>query len=192
MQQIQGTALLVKANGISISYDNTGSGEIPVIFIHGFPYDRTMWDPQVSALHQRYRLITYDIRGFGKTEAGAEEASISLYADDLIAFMDILEIKKAIVCGLSMGGYILLNAVNRYPERFAGLVFCDTQCNADTPEGKEKRFLSIQKIESGGLSEYVDGLMKAVFAESTFVNNKEVTESIRKTMLATSPQAIIS
>ena len=130
---------MISVNGATICYDDFGTGALPVIFLHGFPFDKSSWQPQMEFLRNTYRVIALDIRGFGKSTSGNETKSMSLFADDLIKFMDGLEIDKAIVCGLSMGGFILLNAANRFPERFKALVLCDTQCIADSPEAKEKR-----------------------------------------------------
>jgi 3-oxoadipate enol-lactonase len=124
--------LYVDINGITICYDDFGKGLLPIIFIHGFPFDKSSWQPQLDFLRQTHRVIAYDIRGFGNSTSGKEKESIRLFADDLIQFMDALEIDKAIVCGLSMGGYILLNAAFRYPERFEAIVLSDTQCIADS------------------------------------------------------------
>ena len=160
MDVISGSEINIKIGDATICYDDFGTSEIPIIFIHGFPFNKETWQPQVEFLRARHRVIAYDIRGFGKSTSGKEESSIGLFADDLIDFMDALQIKKAIVCGLSMGGYILLNAAHRYPERFEGLVLCDTQCNPDTAEGREKRFDSIKKIEAEGLGDYADASVK--------------------------------
>src|SRR5436190_14766841 len=113
--QITGKDISITINGITISYDDLGVGQVPIIFIHGFPFDKSSWQPQVEHLKSSHRVIAYDIRGFGKSTSDTETASITLFADDLIEFMDALEINKAILCGLSMGGYIVLNAVRRYP-----------------------------------------------------------------------------
>jgi pimeloyl-ACP methyl ester carboxylesterase len=143
-------------NGTTLCYDDCGDSEIPILFIHGFPFDKSCWDPQMSFLKRNHRVIQYDIRGFGKSEAGTDEASMTLYADDLILFMDLLGIQKAIVCGISMGGYILMNAVHRFPERFKALVLCDTQCIADSPEARLKRDENIRLIEEGKLLEFAN------------------------------------
>ena len=111
--------------------------------------------------------ISYDIRGFGKSTAGAEKFSIGLFADDLIGLMDALQIDKAVVCGLSMGGYILLNAVNRYPERFEAIILSDTQCIADSPEAKVKRYKTIQQIEAGGLNDFAEAFVKNIFCQDS-------------------------
>ncbi|MBK8586022.1 MAG: alpha/beta fold hydrolase [Bacteroidetes bacterium] len=190
MDVISGSEINIKIGDATICYDDFGTSEIPIIFIHGFPFNKETWQPQVEFLRARHRVIAYDIRGFGKSTSGKEESSIGLFADDLIDFMDALQIKKAIVCGLSMGGYILLNAAHRYPERFEGLVLCDTQCNPDTAEGREKRFDSIKKIEAEGLGDYADASVKNLFCKNTFDTNKKLVSDIHETILTTSPSAI--
>jgi len=192
MDVISGSEINIKIGDATICYDDFGTSEIPIIFIHGFPFNKETWHPQVEFLRARHRVIAFDIRGFGKSTSGKEEASIGLFADDLIDFMDALQIKKAIVCGLSMGGYILLNAAHRYPERFEGLVLCDTQCNPDTAEGREKRFESIKKIEAEGLGDYADTSVKNLFCKNTFDNNKKLVSDIHETILTTAPSAITS
>lgn len=185
-----GSNLILTANGISVAYSDYGDGAIPIIFIHGFPFNKNMWQPQIEELSKSHRVIAYDIRGYGVTSAPNEEFSITLFADDLLHLMDILMIDKAVICGLSMGGYIALNAMQRYSNRFAGLILCDTQCSADTTEGKEKRYNSIKDIESNGTSGFIDGMIKNLFAESTYSNNPALVEEVRSMMLASSPESI--
>ena len=84
-----GTNLQIKINDISISYNDLGEGDMPIIFIHGFPFDKSMWQLQMEFLKSSHRVITYDIRGYGKSTLGSEKASIDLFADDLIEFMNI-------------------------------------------------------------------------------------------------------
>ena len=191
MELIRGTDIYIKVNNVRVCYNDSGDSEIPILFIHGFPFNKDSWQPQVDFLRERHRVITYDIRGFGKSELG-DETSIIQCADDLIGLMDALEIPKAIVCGLSMGGYILMNAVHRYPDRFEGLILADTQCNADTPEGKEKRYQSIEKINADGTQEYADASLKNLFCKNTFENNSELVSSIRNVITSTPSKSITS
>ena len=184
--------LIVKANGISVCYDESGSCLTPLIFIHGFPFDKTMWHPQMMALAKSTHVICYDIRGFGKSTADNETTSINLFADDLIKFMDILQIDKAIICGLSMGGYIALDALYRYNNRFAGIILCDTQCVADTTETKTKRYETIRQIEKNGLNDFAKAFVKNVFCESTFNTNFTLLETITQTILHTQKKTVLS
>ena len=135
----KGYNLSTTVNNFNLSYDDIGEGSIPIIFLHGYPFDKTMWEIQIDDLKSTNRLIACDIRGFGKSTDEKSSLSIDLFGDDLIAFMDQLNINKAIVCGLSMGGFIALNAYKRFPDRLEALILCDTQCIADTTDVKKKR-----------------------------------------------------
>lgn len=181
---------LIYLNGVSVCYDDLGTGEIPVIFVHGFPFNKSSWQPQLEFLSQTQRVIAYDIRGFGKSSAGDETPTISLFASDLIRLMDALEIPKAIVCGLSMGGYILLNAVSQSPERFKAIILSDTQCIADTPDVKAKRYKTISQINEEGLVNFTEGFLKNAFSEETHLTKKELVENIRTVMLSNSVKSV--
>jgi 3-oxoadipate enol-lactonase len=187
----KGTDISIKIDDIIINYNDLGEGKLPLLFVHGFPFDKSSWQLQVDHLQSTHRVIAYDIRGFGKSTADNERVSVSLLADDLIKFMDALQIPKAIVCGLSMGGYIVLNALNRYPKRFAALILSDTQCIADTPEAKEKRYKNIQLIESGGIAEYTETSIKNLFCVESFNTKKEEIAHIKNVMLSTSPKTLV-
>jgi 3-oxoadipate enol-lactonase len=186
----KGTDISIKIDDIIVSYDDLGEGTLPILFIHGFPFDKSSWYLQTDHLQGFHRVLAYDIRGFGKSTTNDEKISISLLADDLINFMDALQVQKAIVCGLSMGGYILLNALNRYPKRFAAIILSDTQCVADTPEGRANRHKNIQLIESGGLTEYTEASIKNLFCSESFTTKKIEIEYIKNIMLATSPKTL--
>ncbi len=185
-----GTDINIKVADITVNYSDLGKNKLPIIFIHGFPFDKSSWQPQIDYLSQFERIITYDIRGFGKSTRNQEKITIELLADDLIRFMDALQLPKAIVCGLSMGGYILLNALNRYPERFAAIILSDTQCIADSAEAKEKRKKNIQLVEAGGIAEYTENTIKNLFYQDSFTSKKSEVDAIRKVMLATPPELI--
>lgn len=182
----------VHVNGVNICYNDSGNGHLPVIFIHGFPFDKFMWKPQVDFFKKTHRVITYDIRGFGNSSANDDKPSMSLFADDLVKLMDALQISKAVVCGLSMGGYIVLNAVNRYPERFEAIILCDTQCIADSAEGKEKRNQAIAHVIANGLNDFTEGFVKNIFYKTTFEVKAELVEEIKNKILTTPTFTITS
>ncbi len=186
----QGKNININLKGVTICCDDFGSGEIPIIFIHGFPFDKSSWLPQIEFLKHTHRVLAYDIRGFGKSTAGEENMSISIFADDLVELMDVLQINKAVACGLSMGGYILLNAVNRYPERFEAIILSDTQCVADSPEGKEKRYKTIDQINAEGLKNFAEGFVQNIFCPESLDAKKELVERIKDIILSTSPITI--
>lgn len=188
--ECKGYNLTIKVNNIIVSYDDVGEGEFPVIFLHGFPFDKSMWHVQLDALKSSHRLITFDIRGFGKSIDEDSVLSIDLFADDLMQFMDALSIDKAIICGLSMGGYIAQNALKRFPDRFHALILCDTQCFADTIEVKEKRFKTIDEIEVEGVANFNEGFIKKVFCKNSLRNKKKLVEQLSAVVFANTPHTI--
>ncbi|MBK8450082.1 MAG: alpha/beta hydrolase [Saprospiraceae bacterium] len=189
--KVIGSDCKISVNGISICYDDFGTGNIPIIFIHGFPFDKSTWRKQMDYFNANYRVISYDIRGFGKSTSNKEIHSIDLYADDLIEFMDVLKIEKAIICGLSMGGYITMNAVCRFPGRFQAVILCDTQCIDDTPEIKLKRSQTISQIKAGKVKLFADNFVNSIFSTQTLESKTELVEEIRSLIYGTSAAAII-
>ncbi len=173
------------------SYLESGDvDELPLIFIHGFPFNNKMWEDQLIKFGVEYRCIAYDVRGHGSSEAGEVNFSIGLFAEDLIAIMDALKIEKAVIVGLSMGGYVAMKAIEKYSLRFAGLVLCDTQCVADTEEGKEKRKKTIGFIERNGLEVYADESLKNLFAPASFETKQQAVSFIHSTILNTPARTI--
>jgi pimeloyl-ACP methyl ester carboxylesterase len=183
--------LLTEVNNITISYNDVGEGQIPVIFLHGFPFDKSMWKGQLDSLKSTNRVIACDIRGFGLSTDEKSHLSIDLFAEDLVKFMDKLHIEKAIICGLSMGGFISLNAVKRFPDRFEALILCDTQCIADNAEVKENRYKTIEQITLDGVDEFNDKFIESVFHPDSLANKKELVENLRSVVF-TNSKAIIT
>ncbi len=184
--------LLTEVNNFTVSYNDVGEGSIPIIFLHGFPFDKSMWNNQLDNLKILNRVIAIDIRGFGKSMDETTLLTIDLFSEDLIAFMDKLNIKKAIICGLSMGGFISLNAIKRFPNRFEALILCDTQCIADTAELKENRYKAIEQIKKDGTTEFNHKFIKNVFHPKSITNKFELVESISSVVFANSNEIIIA
>lgn len=178
------------SDGIAIEYavDGRRTG-LPVVFIHGFPFDRHMWKPQVEALKNLHYVVTYDIRGFGASDAGDGQYSLEYFVDDLIGLLDHLKIPRAVGVGLSMGGYIALRAVERHPDRFRGLVIADTRSEPDSNEGKIKRASQARSVKKDGMKKFADTFLPAVFHEETLKKLPEVVRMIRTVIEETSPVA---
>jgi pimeloyl-ACP methyl ester carboxylesterase len=167
----------IKKNGISI-YLEGDLEKIPVIFIHGFPFDHHMWDNQIQKLSSDYFCISHDIRGLGESEPGDGQYTIELFVDDLEMVIDELKLKNPVICGFSMGGYITLRAVERIGKKFSGLILCDTRSSADSNEGKINRALGIQKINSKGINLYVNEFITNCFCKNSLKNKKETIEEM--------------
>ena len=191
MRRRIGNKINITINNLTVSYSDHGPDDAPVIiFIHGFPLNKSMWNIQVEALKENYRVIAYDIRGHGNSDAGIDEFFIELFVIDLLRLMEKLKIEKSILCGLSLGGYIALNAVLKHPDRFDGLILNDTQCIADTPEIKENRCLAIIRIMKDGVEQYADEIIKNLFAQETFTKNKNVVDAVKEMIISTQKQSL--
>jgi 3-oxoadipate enol-lactonase len=165
------------------------AAKTPVVFIHGFPFSQDMWQPQLG-LQSTYHLITYDLRGHGKTPAGDGQFTLEYFVDDLIDLLNMLKIQKVVLCGLSMGGYIALRAMERNPERVHALVLCDTRSEADSNEAKLKRAANIRTVKEKGVAAFAEGFLKAVFTAKSFETKPDAVEKIRKIILANPPLGI--
>jgi pimeloyl-ACP methyl ester carboxylesterase len=134
-----------ETNGIRIHYEEKGQG-LPLILIHGFPLDRTTWEPMIPFIQQGVRVITPDLRGFGHSEASQGVYGMRLLADDIAGLLDGLKIDMAVIAGHSMGGYVTLAFAQAYPERLLGLGMIASQAIADTPEKRIGRYAQAEEV----------------------------------------------
>lgn len=179
-------------NKIECAFCDYGGTNIPLIFIHGFPFNKDMWNDQVSALKDKYRVITYDVRGHGNSSSGNETFSVRLFAEDLIALMDYLEIGKAVVCGLSMGGYILLTALENQLHRFAGIILADTQCIADSLEVKAARKKAIESVRTNGIETYAEENVKKLLTPQSISARSSRARRVKSWIIANGEETICS
>lgn len=126
-------------NGANIGFDDSGQGPA-VLFIHDFPLNRKMWKHQMETVVQAgFRVIVPDLRGFGSSELNTDSCSISTYSQDIIALLDFLGIGRAVICGLSMGGYVLFDLLENHPNRVAGACLISTRPVADDIHERARR-----------------------------------------------------
>ena len=144
---------------VSLEYDDLGNG-LPLLFIHGFPLDRSMWNPQLAEFQKTYRVIVPDLRGFGQSsDTDGQAVTMETYAEDIKGLLDSLNVKQVVVCGFSMGGYIALAFAARYADRIKGLILSSTKAGADTEAGRQGRLESSIKVEQNGSTDVVvDGM----------------------------------
>lgn len=171
------------------TYGNAGNPA--VVFIHGFPFSRAMWDEQCELLSSDHFVISYDVRGHGESSVGSGQYLIEMFVDDLFYLLDHLNIRSATICGLSMGGYIAQRAVDRDRKRFSGLILCDTKSAADTNAAKLNRANQIKMILNGEKAKFVDDMVGTLFAPASLLKNKSKVEKIRKIMSLTDERALI-
>ena len=166
-----------KINGIAYWDEGRREG-LPVVFIHGFPFNHLMWKPQVEEFLRDYRVISYDVRGHGKSDVGDGQYSIELFTGDLFMLLDHLKIEKAVLCGLSMGGYIALRAAEKNPDRIKALVLCDTKSASDTEEAKVKRAVAAVNVKKIGSASFAVEFLKSVLSEEALKNRPELVRSV--------------
>jgi 3-oxoadipate enol-lactonase len=139
---------------VKLFYKEFGSGK-PIIFIHGYPLDHTIWLPLVPELEKNGRLILPDLRGHGQSPAPAGVYSMELLAADILVLMDRLGLQKAAIAGHSVGGYIALHFARDYPERLAGLALVASHCFSDPLERKQNRLDTAEKVERTGKTDFI-------------------------------------
>jgi len=153
-------------NGQRISYEDSGGEGPPVILAHGFLMDREMFSPQVAALSPEFRVITWDERGFGETEFDGEPFTYWDSADDCLALLDHLGIERAVVGGMSQGGFLSLRAALTAPERVRALVLIDTQAGVEDPQ-RLPAYRQMQQtwLEVGPVDELVETIANLIVGD---------------------------
>lgn len=162
-----------------LSVFTSGSSDVrQVIFVHGFPFDQSMWQSQIDEFSKDFLCISYDIRGLGESPAGDGQFTMETFVDDLETILVEIKLNKPILCGLSMGGYISLRALERMQEKFSAVILCDTRSEADNNEGKLKRAAGIKRINENGIAPFVKDFITNCFGSDFKRNRKEELQKI--------------
>ncbi|HET7424783.1 MAG TPA: alpha/beta fold hydrolase [Gemmatimonadales bacterium] len=170
-------------NGVTLAVEVRGDGPA-VLFVHGYPFDRSIWSHQVAAL-DGYRRIAPDLRGMGASDAPDLGYSMEIYAADLAALLDVLAVEEVVLCGLSMGGYVAFECLRRWRQRVRGLVLMDTRAEADTAEGRKARDAAAALARDGGADAVTESLLPQVLGRSTRTGASITVERVRGMMSST-------
>jgi 3-oxoadipate enol-lactonase len=170
-------------HGVNLAVEVRGEGPA-ILFIHGYPLDRTIWRDQLSAL-EGYRRIAPDLRGMGQSDAPDLGYSMAIYAADLAALLDALAVDEVIVCGHSMGGYIAFEFLRSWRARVRGLILIDTRADADSPEGRRARDGAAATARERGAGAIADSMLPKMLAPATLADQPEVAKRVRALMAAT-------
>lgn len=185
------TSPIARINGISLTYHESGPQNAPaVVFLHAFPLSSKMWEAQQKALSDKFHTVAYDMRGFGRSEPGDGQTPLEFFVDDLMDLLDFLKLKQVILCGLSMGGYVALRAIERHPERVSGLILCDTRTEADSNQSKLKRAASVRLIKQKGLAAFSQGFLKIALAPETLQEKPGLVTWLKETIHAQNPLGV--
>src|SRR4029077_8973868 len=153
------------ADTVTLSYAEAGQGT-PVVLRHGFPLSGAIWREQQQKLSTNYRVITPDLRGHGRSPAPSGVYEMDLLARDVLTLLDALLIKRAVIMGHSMGGYVTLAAWKLAPERFLALGLIDSQAGADSEEGRQGRYKMAEKVAAEGSKVVAEAMLPKLFAPS--------------------------
>ncbi|MFI1410706.1 alpha/beta fold hydrolase [Streptomyces sp. NPDC020707] len=171
-----------------LAYEDKGpqdASALPLVLIHGHPFDRTMWDPQVAAFSPGRRVIAPDLRGYGASPVVPGVTPLSVFAEDVGALLDELRVPEFVLGGLSMGGQIAMECYRLFPERIRGLLLADTFPAAETPEGRKSRSATAERLLREGMDGYADEVLYKMVAPYA---RPEVAARVRRMMTGTSPE----
>lgn len=174
-------------NGVEIAYEDHGSGPA-VVLLHGYPFNRSLWRDQVSALRDDFRVIVPDLRGHGESAVTSGTATMEAMANDVAALLDLLDISQATIGGLSMGGYVALAFSRLFPARVQSLVLAATRAQADTDEAKQNRAVQAEKARTEGMKGIADMMLPKLLIPETVAKRPEVVKHVRGMMASTNPE----
>ncbi|HVE56744.1 MAG TPA: alpha/beta fold hydrolase [Pyrinomonadaceae bacterium] len=173
--------------GIKTVYEDKGEG-VPVVFVHGHPFDRSMWRGQTAEFCSDYRIIAPDLRGYGESEAVSDKLKFDDFAQDIAVLLDKLKVGDIVLCGLSMGGQILFEFYRLFPQRVRALVLADTFAQLDRPEQKQARYDTAERLLREGMSDYAEEVLSKMIAPETIEKQPEVANHVLSMMRGTPPQ----
>ncbi|MFE4257549.1 alpha/beta fold hydrolase [Streptomyces sp. NPDC056883] len=177
-------------NGVTLFFEDLGPRDgAPVILIHGHPFSHSMWAPQTAALTTAgYRVITPDLRGYGKSPVLPGKTLLADFADDLAGLLDRLGVEQAVVGGVSMGGQIAMEMRLRHPGRVRALVLSDTSAPPETEDGKTFRRNLAERLLAEGMKPYTDEVIDKMLAPYNVTGMPEAAAEVTGMMYATDPE----
>ena len=179
----------VTSDGAEICFDVAGTGP-PVVLLHPFPVNHEFWLPISDFLSTRYRLITPDLRGHGESGLGDGPATMAKQASDVARVMSAVGIDRAVMVGVSIGGYVLFEFWRRFRERVSALVLSNTKAVADSPEGRAGRLQAADDVMKRGTEPFFDGMLQKVFGETTRRSRPDLVEGALRMMRKMSPEDV--
>ena len=182
----------VNVAGRKTRYLVAGAGW-PLVLLHAFPVSAEMWRAQLEEPPEGWRCIAPDLRGFGGSDgdaAGSPPPTMDDYAADVEGLLNELEIDRAVIGGLSMGGYVTFALLRRAPERFSGFVLADTRAGADTPDGRQARRALAEVANRDGAAAVADQMLPKLLGETTRRERPAVARDVRRLIMQNSVEAI--
>jgi len=181
----------IKLNDFRMEYNDVGMG-LPLLLIHGYPLNRTLWDPQIQGLQNEARILAPDLRGFGGSDPMQGAYSMDLLAQDCFEFLNNIGVKQPVVVGgLSMGGYIAFAFYRLFPDRVAALLLSSTRAAPDSEEAKSGRQKSVELAMERGASAVVELMLPKMMSPKTYSEQPALVDIVQKMMVSSSVEGIV-
>lgn len=181
----------IRLHDLTMGYEDKGSGQ-PLLFIHGYPLNRTMWEPQIAGLADIARVIAPDLRGYGESDPVPGPYSMEMLADDCAALLDAIGVTQpVVVCGLSMGGYVAFAFYRKYAARVVGLILAATRAGADSPEGKANRTKSAELAREQGAGPIVETMLSKMLSPQSYQARPELVAHVGRILESASVGGIV-
>ena len=171
----------IPSDDAEIFYDVIGSGP-PVVLLHPFPANHTLWLPMAQMLASRYRLIMPDLRGHGESSLGSGPATMQKLAADVARVMEHAGVDRAPLAGVSIGGYAIFEFWRRFRERVTALVLCNAKAQADTPEARANRLQVADDVLQRGTGPFFEGMVQKLLGETTRRSRPDLVEGALRMM----------
>lgn len=180
-------------NGATLSWREAGAGTDVLVLLHGFPFSSASWRPQLEFPPAGWRVIAPDMRGFGGSgPLPGNRLSMDAIAQDVIALLQHLGVSRAVIGGLSMGGYVAFAVMRRAPQLACGLILSDTRATADTAEGKQGRVKNAKHVHAHGTAALIDAMVPRLLSASTREQLPHVEQELRAIMAGAAAPAVIA
>ncbi len=175
---------------VELAYDEGGAG-LPVVLLHAFPLSSAMWAAQRKGLADLCRVITPDLRGFGRSPSGDDDPSVDRMADDVATMLDRLRLDRVVLGGLSMGGYVAMAFLRRHAQRVRAVVLADTKAGADAGPARVNRERIAQAVlGDAGIQVLLDDVFPALVGDATKARRPDVLARVRALLLEARPAAV--
>lgn len=180
----------IELDDLTIAYTDKGSGR-PVVLLHGFPLNRSMWRFQIDHLSKSHRVIAPDLRGHGESSVTEGTVTMQTMASDVAGLLSKLDVDEPVIlCGLSMGGYVAWEFWRHHQQRLSALVLCDTRAVADTEEVARARQMMAAQVVHAGATMAADSMVPKVLGQVSLDSRTSIVENVRSMILETAPAGI--
>ena len=171
----------IRSNDIQLYYQTIGTG-FPVVLLHPFPVHHEFWSSLAARSWTRYKLILPDLRAHGRSEVGNGSATMAKHAEDMLRLLDAEQVGRAILVGVSIGGYAVFEFWRRHRERVQALVLSNTRAEPDTEQGRANRMKSIEDARLRGTAPFLDAQLQNLIGQTIRTNRPDIAAKARKMM----------